>query len=119
VTLSSPTSITTAKIPRILLNRHGDVRDLRVERYAARWERRALVGRSERVQVPEASDPERRCAERNMYAPRAAFLHACNTYHHVHYVCVCERERAIQGSRTVTVLQSVAAMPNARRYPAA
>ena len=51
------TIVTTGtKLPRVPFDRHGNC-------HAARRERTTLAERSERVQVPESSDPEERRAE--------------------------------------------------------
>src|SRR5713226_122765 len=62
------------KFPRIPFDRRRNSRYFRVKRRAARRERRTLSECSERVQVPEPSDPEERRAERDVHAPRAALL---------------------------------------------
>ena len=62
------------KVPPISFDRRRDGRDLRIRRHNARRERRTLVERSQRVQIPETPDPEERRAERDAHAPRAAFL---------------------------------------------
>ena len=55
------TIVTTGtKLPRVPFDRHGNCHDFRV---AARRERTTVAERSERVQVPESSDPEERRAE--------------------------------------------------------
>ena len=55
------TIVTTGpKLSRVPFDRHGNRHDFRV---AARRERTTLAECSERVQVPESSDPEERRAE--------------------------------------------------------
>lgn len=72
---SSPVAAApTNKVPRIPLDRRRDGRDFRIERHAARGQRRTLAERGKRMQVTKAPDPEERRAERDAYAPRAAFL---------------------------------------------
>jgi len=88
-------SFSSSKVPRITLDCRGGRRDFRVERHAPRREGRSLAERRVRRQETEPPNPEKRRAQRDAHLPRAAIL------------------------RTVAVLHSAAAMPNASRYAAA
>jgi hypothetical protein len=101
----------TSLIPRIPLNRRRKRLDLRVQRHTTQRQLRPLPKRHSRMNIPKPAYPEQGRAKRYTHLPRPSFLHSVFSFQF--------QFEGNDGARTVTVLQSAAAMPNASRCPAA